>query len=156
MYKFIKIVGLSNISSRNIIRVILGLTFSIAGLLKLLNIQDFYASLELYQTGFPDLLLRYMAISLPGLEFICGVLLLIRIWQITVSVLIAFLSFMFVVILGQALVRGLDIDCGCFGKAELTWMEQLPVAFARAILLLTLSIWITIGAVSEQKQLTGV
>jgi len=35
-------------------------------------------------------------------------------------------------------------------------MEQLPVAFARAILLLTLSIWITIGAVSEQKQLTGV
>jgi hypothetical protein len=46
--------------------------------------------------------------------------------------------------LGQAVLRGLDLQCGCFGGLTAHWLEQPPVAFVRACLLLAASVWLVI------------
>jgi hypothetical protein len=46
-----------------------------------------------------------------------------------------------VLLLGQAVLRGLELDCGCFGAGAPAWLEQAPVALARAGLLLAATLW---------------
>jgi hypothetical protein len=58
--------------------------------------------------------------------------------------MIAALCAVFVVVLGQALVRGLNIDCGCFGPALSGWWDRPVFALPRAILLLAASLWLTL------------
>jgi len=57
-----------------------------------------------------------IAIRLPPLEIILGVL-LVGGWKVRTGIGgITFLTIFFAVILVQAALRGLPVDCGCFGS----------------------------------------
>ncbi|HOE97346.1 MAG TPA: MauE/DoxX family redox-associated membrane protein, partial [Candidatus Sumerlaeota bacterium] len=49
------------------------------------------------------------------LEILCGALLVLGIWSRPAALLIAGMLCLFFVALASAVVRGLEIDCGCFG-----------------------------------------
>jgi hypothetical protein len=60
-------------------------------------------------------LLNLAAITLPWIEIVAGVFLVLGIWMRASAILLSALTLVFMVAIGSALARGLDIDCGCFG-----------------------------------------
>jgi len=125
------------------LRWLLGLVFLVAGVLKLVHPGDFLVELAAYRVPFPGMFLRLVAVSLPWLEIICGVCLVLDRWPESVRPLVTALCLVFVVMLGQAVVRGLDLQCGCFGRFGPAWLERPDVALVRALLLLAVSAWLT-------------
>jgi putative oxidoreductase len=68
----------------------------------------------------PDALVNLMAITLPWVEAVAGLALLSGFAADGALLLVNGLFVMFLVALGQAWARGLDINCGCFGHSEAT------------------------------------
>jgi putative oxidoreductase len=63
----------------------------------------------------PAVLINLLAMGLPAFEIACG-LLLIGPWTRRVGALaIAIILVVFMIALSSALLRGLTLDCGCFG-----------------------------------------
>jgi putative oxidoreductase len=106
----------SSLGAYAVLAVSLGLAavFVYAGVQKMGDSLQFADSIE----GFailPAALISPFALALPPFEIACGLLLL---WPPTrrVGALgIALLSVMFFAALSSALLRGLTLDCGCFG-----------------------------------------
>jgi uncharacterized membrane protein YphA (DoxX/SURF4 family) len=63
----------------------------------------------------PVVLINLMAMGLPPFEISCGALMLWPSARRVGSLAVAVLSVMFLVALASALLRGLTLDCGCFG-----------------------------------------
>jgi len=128
--------------SRAFVRWVLGAIFIGAGILKVAHPTDFYASLLAYEVGAPDWFFRSVAVVFPWLEIFGGGLLLVDVWAETAGVLVAGMCAIFVLMLGQAVLRGLDLQCGCFGGLTPGWFERPPVALVRAGGLLAASVWL--------------
>ncbi|MBW2570555.1 MAG: hypothetical protein JRE47_14630, partial [Deltaproteobacteria bacterium] len=62
----------------------------------------------------PEVFINPLAIWLPWLELLAGLCLIIGIYINGGVLIISFLSLSFAIALGSALLRGLDISCGCF------------------------------------------
>jgi uncharacterized membrane protein YphA (DoxX/SURF4 family) len=75
----------------------------------------FAGTIQNYQL-LPDSLINIVAIILPWLELICGILLLAGIWHRSAALIISFLMIAFIVAITSVIIRGLDIECGCFGS----------------------------------------
>lgn len=127
---------------RAVVRWVLGAVFLIAGAMKITHPVDFHSDLLAYEVPLPDYFLRLVAIALPWLEAICGAALLVDFWPETARLLIAAMCFVFVLMLGQAVIRGLDLRCGCFGTGGNGWLDLPVVALGRVILLLAASVWL--------------
>ena len=128
------------------VRWILGAIFVVAGALKIAHPADFYADILAYEVALPDGLLRWVALVLPWLEVSCGAAVLADFWVETAAILMAFMCLTFVLLLGQAVLRGLDLRCGCFGSADLGWLDHPVAALGRASLLLWGSLWLCSSA----------
>ena len=63
----------------------------------------------------PAVFINLLALGLPPFEIACGVLLLGPRTRRIGALAVAVVSVMFFVALGSALLRGLTLDCGCFG-----------------------------------------
>ena len=107
-----------------VIRILIGCLFVVSGFEKLIgHYQNFLYVVQSYEF-LPTLMEGAVARVLPWIEFFLGVFLITGLWlKWTLrSTLILFL--MFILIVGQALLRGLPIDeCGCFGS-----LISLPLA----------------------------
>ena len=80
---------------------------------KLLNPLEFSHAVSNYQlTGLR--LSRWVAISLPYLELLLGLLLLAGVWLDAAGLLNFLLMMLFLTVVSQAYSRGLEISCGCF------------------------------------------
>jgi hypothetical protein len=109
-------------------RLILGVVFLYAGISKLREPQAFADSIAAFRI-LPDALIHLVALSLPVLEILLRGMLILG-YEVGVAALgCALLLTVFIVALGSALVRGLKVDCGCFGSGEVS----------------TLKIWLGIG-----------
>ena len=95
-------------------RVVLGGVFLVAGLAKISDPVRFLLTLREFEL-FPESIIRFLAVYLPWLEFVVGLFLLLGILQRTSALLLALLNIFFVGAIGSLLVRGIAIDCGCFG-----------------------------------------
>jgi putative oxidoreductase len=92
----------------------------------------------------PRALINLFALALPSFEVVCGLLLL---WPSTrgiASLGVVVISVIFFVALLSALLRGLTLDCGCFGTGAPSrgrmWLEfGLDAALVGASLLIYLS-----------------
>jgi hypothetical protein len=62
----------------------------------------------------PESLINIMAILLPWLELVCGVLIIVGVFVRGSALLIGAMLAVFIVALSSAILRGLDISCGCF------------------------------------------
>lgn len=121
---------------KTVVRLSLGVIFLWAGVEKIAHSSSFFSSLLDYEVPFPEVFVRIVAIVLPWLEVFCGVSLFLNAWAETVRPLVSALCLVFILMLGQALLRGIDIsNCGCFGSLANTWFDRPAVAFLRAIAL---------------------
>ncbi|RII26379.1 MAG: DoxX family protein [Geobacter sp.] len=96
-----------------VIRVVLGLVFLYAGVLKIADPVAFAGNVAAYR------LLPYfgnylVATTLPWVETICGLMLIIGWRTRSAAALISLLNGVFMLALASTIIRGLDIDCGCF------------------------------------------
>lgn len=120
----------------------LGLVFAVAGGMKAAHPAAFFSDLLGFGLPFPEIFLRVVAVSLPWLEVFTGLGLILNFWPETIRPLVAFLYLVFVVMLGQAVIRGLDLNCGCFGASGQGWFERPDVALVRACLLFAASLYV--------------
>ncbi len=75
------------------------------------------------------------------LEAICGLLLIANWMTKGATLILIFLLTVFIGALGIGLIRGLDINCGCFSLSEST-RPSLVWALIRNALMLLVAIWI--------------
>ena len=85
-----------------------------AGLSKLVDPVNFYGTMLEYQLPVPHLLLKITTLILPWLELFCGLLLVTNIARQATLIWVIALFTIFLAMVGQAFLRGLDISCGCF------------------------------------------
>lgn len=96
-------------------RLVVGGVFIWAGLLKIFNPQGFAQSIANYRI-FPHGMALFLALVLPWVEVIGGAFLIIGIFRSASALLLSGLLTAFLVLLSATILRGLDIDCGCFGS----------------------------------------
>lgn len=127
-----------------VLRLLLGAVFVWAGTVKILDSQDFLVSLYSYQIELPETLLRLVAVVLPWIEVICGLTVILGIWQDAGLDLIGLLLVIFILATGQAWVRGLEISCGCFGSMveETSFLGSVGFAFFRNLVLLFVAVYL--------------
>lgn len=94
-------------------RIVLGVTFLYACYDKILHPELFAEAVANYRL-LPSPLVGLVAVTLPWVELFCGVFLILGLF-VRSSALVASLMFIvFCVGLTSAVLRGIDIDCGCF------------------------------------------
>ncbi|MBN1560036.1 DoxX family membrane protein [candidate division KSB1 bacterium] len=95
------------------VRILLGAVFIYAGAGKIINPSAFADAIDNYRIA-PYLLVTIMAIILPWVEVIVGLLLVLGRWLHGSSLIIILLNIVFIIAMSSAMFRGLDISCGCF------------------------------------------
>ena len=96
------------------VRIILSVVFIYAGMEKISDPAGFSDSINNYKI-LPLFTVNFLAIILPWVELIAGVLLLFGIKVKENSFIISVLLSIFIIAIVISLIRGLNIDCGCFG-----------------------------------------
>ena len=94
-------------------RIVLGGVFLLYGFDKILQPGDFARAIANYRL-LPDALVNLVAVILPWVECMCGLLLLTGQWVRSAALLSALLLCVFLAAVSVTLFRGLDINCGCF------------------------------------------
>ncbi len=88
-----------------------------------------------------------LALTLPMLEILLALLLVTGVWRRTALLGTGLLTALFTAALLSAMVRGLEIDCGCFG--ENTFLNPPPGwAVARNGVILALCGWLYVPMLS--------
>lgn len=96
-------------------RFIVAFVFILAAAEKISDPGAFAESIANYRI-LPEFSHNIAAILLPWLELFCGVLLLCGISVRENTVILALLLAVFILMIASAMIRGLDINCGCFGS----------------------------------------
>ena len=99
------------------LRLLIGGIFFYAGLEKILAPFDFSVAIYNYRL-FPGHLLGVMAATVPWIETTAGLCLLAGFNTKGAAALTSFLLLIFIGLIIISAIRGLDIDCGCFGSLE--------------------------------------
>lgn len=119
-----------------LLRLALGGIFLYAGVTKIVDPPAFAGSIAAYR------LLPYfgnylLAATLPWLELLCGLLLIVGHRVRVAAAILLLLNLLFMAAIASTIARGLDIDCGCFrqggGKTSAwtaLWRDLLLVAMA--------------------------
>ena len=111
-------------------RLGLAAVWLVSGTLKAIDPDQTYVAVRAYDV-LPPAGVEVVAALLPWFELALGVLLLLGVGIRLVAVLSAALLFVFVAGVTQAWVRGLSIDCGCFGgggavaPGETAYLQEL-------------------------------
>jgi putative oxidoreductase len=109
-----------------LIRVGLAALFLWTGAQKLFEPGAFAASIANYRV-LPEELVGLAAVSLPVLELVAGAALLWPLYAQGAAWLVAGLLFVFAVAMAQSKLRGIDLDCGCFGAGQASQVSWLKV-----------------------------
>lgn len=97
-------------------RTFIAFIFIFSGIEKIGDLQNFSYAITNYKL-LPVSLVNIFAISLPWLELTAGLLLLFGVCVKENSAVISALLLIFIVAVAISIMRGLNIDCGCFGTA---------------------------------------
>jgi len=94
-------------------RLILGVIFMYASIHKMMEPASFAKVIYGYYL-FPDSSINLIAITLPYIEFMCGIFLVAGIFPVSASVIITGMLAAFMIAISINLIRGHEFDCGCF------------------------------------------
>ena len=94
-------------------RLVLGGVFIYASLDKIANPAEFAKAIGNYHV-LPFGLENLLALFLPWLELLTGILLIAGIMVDGATILIISMNIVFIFAISQALARGISIECGCF------------------------------------------
>ena len=120
---------------------VIGLVFIYAGVLKAWNPVAFSRDIQNFHI-LPWPFGVRLAFYLPWLEIFCGVALLADYLRRGAVAILTLLMVIFIAATVAARVRGIDLDCGCFGSAtkNLTFSWHLVIDFA--LLTGLLALWL--------------
>ena len=110
-----------------ILRLVVGGVFVVAGAMKVWNPGSFANDVANYRL-LPDALVNLVAITLPAIEVLAGGLLMAGLWKKPSALLITGLMAIFLAGIIQAVIRHLDIRCGCFGTFEARHVDLIALA----------------------------
>ena len=117
-----------------VLHIIVGGVFALAGIIKAFDFQTFADAFYSYDI-IPLGLVNVVALGLPPLEILIGLALLTGI-RTRASALAAFsLMILFLLVLTQAVSRGLPLNCGCFGSLGNIFHFPLWVDLGRDVVL---------------------
>ncbi len=97
-----------------VLRTALGGIFLLSGLAKVADPVAFLFSVRQFRL-LPGPLEAWLALVVPWLEFLLGLLLLFGLLYRTAALMIAVLNVFFAGAILTVVARGIEIDCGCFG-----------------------------------------
>ena len=121
-------------------RFVLAGVFIFAAATKIDDPGTFAIQVERYQL-LPWKVCAVIAVYLPWLELLSGLCLFLKFLERGALVLIMLLLSIFTLALGSALVRGLSIDCGCFGHAFISTGTVVPILRNLLLLLFAGVLW---------------
>jgi uncharacterized membrane protein YphA (DoxX/SURF4 family) len=119
----------------SVIQVVIGCIFIWAGGEKFRNPQAFADSISTFRL-LPNVLINPLALGLPPFEIVIGALLILNCWKRLTAFCALILMIIFIIALAQGLIRGLPLNCGCFGSAGTSSAVKIWVALARDFLIL--------------------
>lgn len=99
------------------IRIVLGVVFIFAAVYKVSEPELFAMSIVNYKL-LPIFLINILAITLPWIELCAGLLLIFGVAVKENSTILSGLLLIFIIAIAISLMRGLDIECGCFGTVD--------------------------------------
>lgn len=103
-------------------RLFLAAIFLWAAATKLPDMAAFATDVANYRL-LPAALVPWTASAVVGVEVALGLALLTGLWLRPAALVATALLVLFTVGIAQALLRGIDLNCGCFGSAEpATWL----------------------------------
>ncbi|MFC2092814.1 MauE/DoxX family redox-associated membrane protein [Bacteroidota bacterium] len=140
---------LSNTYLQIVFRLIVGGVFIYSSIGKLFSPDEFAKIIHNYDI-LPLFLVNILAIVLPYLQFIAGVLLILGVYKKGNSAIFISLIFVFLIALIQAYARNLDINCGCFSLDTISSKSDILTRIFQDVLLLIPVLVILIF--SERKQ----
>jgi putative oxidoreductase len=126
--------------SRVLMQVALGVLFVFAGATKVLDPGAFAIEIQRYHL-IPWIPGALASVYLPWLEILAGLLLLLRRFERGALLLITCLLLVFTFALASATFRGLNIDCGCFGKVFAATGTIIPLLRNMLLLAFTGFLW---------------
>jgi uncharacterized membrane protein YphA (DoxX/SURF4 family) len=130
---------IARISPFVIVRLVLGGVFLYAGFTKVGDPTAFAGAIAAYRI-LPYFANYLVAAVLPWFEVLCGLLLIADYRTRAAASCVAILNLIFMAALASTIVRGLDIDCGCFSKsAEKT---SAWTALGRDVVLFVMALYI--------------
>ncbi len=97
-----------------VLRVLVGAVLAVAGSVKALQPETFSIEVDRFQLT-PWVLSVVLGYFLPWFEIVTGIALFCRPLYLGALLAVSSLGMLFVVAVGLAWWRGLDISCGCFG-----------------------------------------
>jgi uncharacterized membrane protein YphA (DoxX/SURF4 family) len=129
---------------RTVLRIGLGVMFLAAAWPKFTDPKGFAILVAQYQF-LPAFSVNAFALWLAAFEIVIGLGIIATLWEREFGALVGILLLMFIVALGQALVRDLGIACGCFdiegaqdaGEAWFSLIRDMVLLFPVAWLVLT-------------------
>ena len=122
-------------------RLGLGVLFIYSALAKISDPDDFARSVMRYEF-LPDFTIGIFSMTMPMLELLAGLSMLFTKWLRESAFLVSGMLVMFIIALVQALVRGLEISCGCFGVPSVGGREEILIALVRDVVLIVPSVWL--------------
>lgn len=121
-------------------RILLSGVFLLSGFMKVGDPLNFADRIHSFQI-LPDWAIHTVALGLPILEILIGVSIFIARFRGPALLSSIFLLILFSVGLLQGLIRGLEINCGCFGG--LTFLDSSPeISLIRNMALMIVSLWL--------------
>ena len=121
-----------------LIRVALAALFIWTGAQKLVEPGAFAAAIANYRV-LPDAWVGLAAVSLPVLELVVGAALLWPLYARGAAWIVAALLFVFAAAMAQSKLRGIDLDCGCFGADQTSQVSWLKVTLNLGLAML--AVW---------------
>ena len=119
-------------------RCVVGAVFIWSGIIKIAAPLQFAQDVANYRI-FPPSLSLLIALVLPWIEVLCGLLLVLGLWSRAAALLLSGLLSGFLVLIGTTIIRGIDVACGCFGSLSHTVDIKL-LLLDSVLLFLTLNI----------------
>jgi putative oxidoreductase len=99
------------------IQLALGALFVIAAIPKIADPPSFAHMIYNYRIV-PASLVNLMALTMPWVELLAGLALILGVWKRAALGLIGAMLVVFIIAIGINLARGNAIDCGCFNVAD--------------------------------------
>ena len=131
---------------RQILLAVISVFFLFAGISKILDAGAFSIAIEQYQLV-GGALSWGIALWLPWVECLSAVGIWRKEWRVSSAIVLSGMLVVFQVALLSAMVRGLDISCGCFGSGTET---GTLFSFARNFVLLAGVLILTCGKTARK------
>jgi len=126
------------------IQIALGIIFVVAALPKIVDPPSFAHMIYNYHLV-PGALINFMALVMPWIELLCGLALILGIWQGTARSIIGALLITFVLAIAINLARGNAIDCGCFDVSAANKTREERLADMRWVILRDLGLLLMVA-----------